>query len=102
MESRTAHTHPKKYPSAPAPHPPGGYTTDLQSRGTNFWDTLYSGALGVYFLKKKSGAVRAAEQFLADTAPYGTVKRLRSDNGGEYISEEFKALPNKQSQKELR
>ena len=50
------------------------------------------GALEVYFLKNKSGAVRAAEQSLADTAPYGTVKRLRSDNGGEYISEEFKSL----------
>ena len=52
----------------------------------------YSGALGVYFLKNKSDAVRATEQFLADTAPYGIVKRLRSDNGGEYISEEFKSL----------
>ena len=52
----------------------------------------YSGALGVYFLENKSDAVRATEQFLADTAPYGTVKRLRSDNGGEYISEEFKSL----------
>ena len=41
----------------------------------------YSVALGVYFLKNKSDAVRATEQFLVDTAPYGTVKRLRSDNG---------------------
>ena len=52
----------------------------------------YSGALGIYFLKNKSYAVKATEQFLADTAPYGTVKRLRSDNRGEYISEEFKSL----------
>ena len=52
----------------------------------------YSGALGVYFLKNKSDATRATEHFLADTAPYGTVKRLRSDNGGEYISDEFKSL----------
>jgi len=37
----------------------------------------YSGALGVYFLKNKSDAVRASEQ---------------SDNGGENISEEFKFL----------
>ena len=37
----------------------------------------HSGALGVYFLKNKSDAVRATEQ---------------SDNGGEYISEEFKSL----------
>ena len=53
----------------------------------------YSVALGVYFLKNKSDAVRATEQFLADTAQYGTVKRLPSHNGGEYISEEFKSLP---------
>lgn len=52
----------------------------------------FSGAFGVYFLKNKSDATRATEQFLADTAPYGSVKRLRSDNGGEYISEEFKSL----------
>ena len=52
----------------------------------------FSGAFGVYFLKNKSDATRAAEQFLADTAPYGSVKRLRSDNEGEYISEEFKSL----------
>ena len=52
----------------------------------------FSGAFGVYFLKNKSDATRATEQFLADTAPYGSVERLRSDNGGEYISEEFKSL----------
>ena len=37
----------------------------------------YSGALVVYFLKNKSDALRATGQ---------------SDNGGEYISEEFKSL----------
>ena len=52
----------------------------------------FSGAFGVYFLKNKSDATRATEQFLADTAPYCSVKQLRSDNGGEYISEEFKSL----------
>ena len=52
----------------------------------------FSGAFGVYFLKNKSDATRATEPFLADTAPYGSVERLRSDNGGEYISEEFKSL----------
>lgn len=52
----------------------------------------YSGVLAVYSLKNKSDATKATEQFLADTAPYGTVKRLRSDNGGEYISEDYKSL----------
>ena len=42
----------------------------------------YSSALGVWFLKNKSDATKATGQFLADTSPYGKVKRLRSDNGG--------------------
>ena len=42
----------------------------------------FSGVFGVYFLKNKSDATRATEQFLADTVPYGSVKRLRSDNWG--------------------
>ena len=52
----------------------------------------FSGAFGVYFLKNKSDAITAMKQFLADTAPFGTVKRLRSDNGGEYVSDQFKSL----------
>ena len=52
----------------------------------------YSRAFEVYFLKNRSDAPKATEQFLADTAPYGSVKRLQPDNGGEYISEEFKSL----------
>jgi len=46
----------------------------------------FSGAFGVYFLKNKSDATRATEQFLADTVPNGSVKQLQSDNGGEDIS----------------
>ena len=46
----------------------------------------YSGALGVYFSKIRLMLLAmATEQFLADTARYGTVKRLRTDNGEEYI-----------------
>lgn len=67
----------------------------------------YSGCSFTYFLKEKSDAPKATERFLADTNPYGKVKtfnfhadvfpageteRLRSDNGGEYISNEFKSL----------
>lgn len=52
----------------------------------------FSGALYVYFLRSKNKAVEATKQFLADTAPYGKVKRLRSDNGTEFISEEYQSL----------
>ena len=52
----------------------------------------FSGANLVYFLKQKSDAVAATEKFLADVAPYGNVKCIRSDNGTEYTSEKFKSL----------
>jgi len=52
----------------------------------------YSGMICVYFLKHKSDAVAATKRFLADVAPYGTVKRLKSDNGTEYTSKEFQLL----------
>ena len=42
----------------------------------------FLGAFGVYFLNNKSDATRKTKQFLGDTAPYGSVKQLRSDNGG--------------------
>ena len=46
----------------------------------------------MYFLENKSDTVEATKKFLADSAPFGTVKRLRSDNGGEFVSGRFKAL----------
>ena len=36
----------------------------------------YSGCLFTYFLKEKSDAVKATENFLSDIAPYGKVKTL--------------------------
>ena len=51
-----------------------------------------SGVVFVYFLKSKNGAAAALEQFLADSAPYGDVKRLRSDNGSEFTAAEFKNI----------
>ena len=57
----------------------------------NFVDD-YSGFIFIYFLKNKSDAVAALEKFLADSAPYGTVKCLRSDNGGEYVSNSFESV----------
>lgn len=52
----------------------------------------YSSANFVYFMKNKSDAVTAMEKFLADSAPFGRVKCLRSDNGTEYMSKEFQSL----------
>ena len=67
----------------------------------------YSGCLLTYFFKSKSDASKATEKFLADVAPYGKekkisflqdlipsreIKRIRSDNGGQYISKEFKNI----------
>ena len=46
----------------------------------------------MYFLKSKSDTVAATQNFLADTASYGEVKCIRSDNGGEFISQKFESL----------
>jgi len=52
----------------------------------------YSGVVFVYFLKNKSDTVEATERFLADSAPFGNVKCLRSDNGSEFTSGAFNSL----------
>ena len=52
----------------------------------------YSGALLVYFLKGKNDTVAATEKFLADCAPYGDVRCIRSDNGTEFMSETYQSL----------
>ena len=67
----------------------------------------FSGCMFTYFLKVKSDASLAFEKFLCDVSPYGKVKtlnfnadvfpfgdvsKLRSDNGGEFISAEFKDI----------
>ena len=44
------------------------------------------------FLKQKSDITEATESIIADTAPYGTVKRIRSDNGKELTCKSFKSL----------
>ena len=46
----------------------------------------------VYLLKQKSDTVAATERFFADSAPFGSVKRIRSDNAGEFTSAEFRSL----------
>ena len=52
----------------------------------------YSGAVAVYFMKNKSDATLATKKFLSDSAPYGSVKCIRSDNGGEYTGDAFQSL----------
>lgn len=52
----------------------------------------YPGTMLVYFLKFKSDAMQATERFLADIAPYGEVKCIRSENGTEYTNRDFPAL----------
>eukprot|EP00794_Sanderia_malayensis_P001519 gene1519-1679_t len=67
----------------------------------------FSGNLFTYFLKAKSDAPKAVKKFLADIAPFGKVKtlnffedvfpagdvkKMRSDNGGEYISNDFREI----------
>ena len=52
----------------------------------------FSGIIFIYFLKSKSDTVSALKKFLADSAPYGCVKILRSDNGSELTSNEFKSV----------
>ena len=52
----------------------------------------YSSAVFVYFLKHKSDTVQATEKFIADVAPYGKIKCMRSDNGTEYTCKEYQAL----------
>ena len=52
----------------------------------------YTGINIVYFLKQKSDTLEATEKFLSDTAPFGKIRRLRSDNGSEFTSKNFKSL----------
>jgi transposase InsO family protein len=51
----------------------------------------FTGTNLIYFLKQKSDTVEATEKFLADIAPFGKVKRIKSDNGTEFTSRKFKS-----------
>ena len=52
----------------------------------------FSGATFAYFLKNKSDTLTATKIFLADVTSYGSVKRIRSDNGTEFSNGQFKSL----------
>ena len=49
----------------------------------------YSQFLSTYMLKSKSDSPEALHLFLADTSPFGTILKLRSDNGMEFCSNLF-------------
>lgn len=49
----------------------------------------FSGLISVYFLKAKSDTPTAFRQYICDIAPYGKIKSIRADFGGEFESEEF-------------
>ena len=59
--------------------------------GISFVDD-FSGVVHLYLLRNKNDSVIALENFLSDIAPFGTVKRLRSDNGTEFTGEEFESV----------
>lgn len=52
----------------------------------------FSGMIMLYLLKNKTDVIGATKKFFADMAPYGTIKRLRCDNGTEFTSKEFRNL----------
>ena len=52
----------------------------------------YSGLVMIYLLVNKHDTLKATEKFLADIAPYGKVKCVRSDNGTEFTSQGFQNL----------
>ena len=52
----------------------------------------FSGMNMAYFLKHKNHALLATEKFMADVAPFGMVKCIRSDNGTEFVNKEFESL----------
>ncbi len=52
----------------------------------------YSSLTNIYFLKSQSDTFEAAKKYIAAIVPYGTVKRMRTDNGGEFVCREFRDL----------
>ena len=84
-----------------------GPITPVSSNGFEYaisFTDNYSGYIFLYFIKKKSDAARALQKFLADVSIIGNVRnllnlvpeahirKLRSDNGGEFMGTEFKDI----------
>ena len=72
-----------------------GPITPISREGYRYSMTFideYSGAVKIYMLKAKSDATTALKKFLAETAVYGAVGRLRCDGGGEFTAGTFKSV----------
>ena len=52
----------------------------------------YSGYISVYLLKSKADCDQAMKTFLAQNATYGTVKKVRTDFGTEFLSDKFEQI----------
>ena len=52
----------------------------------------FSSAVFVYFIEFKSEAVNALERFLADSSPFGDVRKFRSDNALKFSSKDLKSV----------
>ena len=52
----------------------------------------YSGMVFHYFMKQESDTTLVTAKFIADVAHIGKIKRIRTDNGGEYIEGSLKYL----------
>ena len=52
----------------------------------------YTSIIMADFLKRKSDTIETTKKFLADTAPYCKVKRIRSDKGDEFSNKQFRSL----------
>ena len=52
----------------------------------------YTNLICTYLLKQKSDAGKAFKIYLSDIAPYGKIKCVRSDQGGEFLSAEFESI----------
>ena len=96
-------THPLEFVSSDVCGPIDPPSSDGFRYVISFVDN-FSGYIFLYLLKNKSDAAKALKKFLSDISPIGRVgnllnivdeeaiKTIKSDNGGEYMGNEFKNI----------